>query len=351
MLITQNLEDPILYEPALLEGRACNSLKIITAFTDCERMLSHLISLKDGLAKDNKIYASGIKIEVLLGMRSGSSLTKKKHNNICNTINQVNSTIGMPKISCSYIYTGKEVHSKIYIWSKAGTPEIAYCGSANYTMNAFRKRRECMTSCDPKEAMHYYRILKKDTVNCLSSDVENKIKFSTDDVISEETDKDNLENLNFNIVTSKDPLDKINISLLTTKGDVGHGSGVNWGIRPDGTKRDRNQAYIPYNKPDQKKDFFPDRTNPTDKNCPLFKVVTRESGAFYMRLAQENNKAIQSADSNAIIGRWLRNKLNIPSGEFITKEMLENYGSTHVVFKKYENNIYTLEFEPDTEKT
>ena len=64
-----------------------------------------------------------------------------------------------------------------------------------------------------------------------------------------------------------------------------------------------------------------------------------------MRLAQAGNKGIHSADSNAIIGMWLRKKLGVPSGTFITKEMLENYGSTRVMFKKYEDDIYVLEFE------
>ena len=65
-----------------------------------------------------------------------------------------------------------------------------------------------------------------------------------------------------------------------------------------------------------------------------------------MRLAQAGNKGIHSADSNAIIGMWLRQKLGVPAGTFITKEMLESYGSTRVTFKKYEDDIYVLEFEP-----
>lgn len=64
-----------------------------------------------------------------------------------------------------------------------------------------------------------------------------------------------------------------------------------------------------------------------------------------MRLAQAGEKAIHSAENNAIIGKWIRDKIGVPDGEFITKEMLERYGTTRVVFKKYENNIYILEFE------
>lgn len=34
MLYTKDLEDVILYAPALIDGTACNSLKIISGFTD-----------------------------------------------------------------------------------------------------------------------------------------------------------------------------------------------------------------------------------------------------------------------------------------------------------------------------
>ena len=49
MLYTKDLEDVILYAPALVAGSACSSLKIISGFTDCERISSHLISLLDGI--------------------------------------------------------------------------------------------------------------------------------------------------------------------------------------------------------------------------------------------------------------------------------------------------------------
>jgi hypothetical protein len=49
----------------------------------------------------------------------------------------------------------------------------------------------------------------------------------------------------------------------------------------------------------------------------------------------------------AFIGKWLRDKIGAADGEFITLEMLQKFGSTHVVFKKYPDNIYVLEFEPE----
>ena len=41
-MYTEDFEDKILFTPARKEGEACNHLKIVTAFTDVERISSHL---------------------------------------------------------------------------------------------------------------------------------------------------------------------------------------------------------------------------------------------------------------------------------------------------------------------
>ena len=44
-MYTDNFEEEILFIPARKDGEACNHLKIVTAFTDVERISSHLIKL------------------------------------------------------------------------------------------------------------------------------------------------------------------------------------------------------------------------------------------------------------------------------------------------------------------
>lgn len=63
-----------------------------------------------------------------------------------------------------------------------------------------------------------------------------------------------------------------------------------------------------------------------------------------MRLAQQGDKALHTAESNAILGEWLRKRLRVNSGEFISKEMLESYGKTYVTFRKYKDGTYLLDF-------
>lgn len=63
-----------------------------------------------------------------------------------------------------------------------------------------------------------------------------------------------------------------------------------------------------------------------------------------MRQAQAKGKALETPESNAIIGEWIRHKLGVPDGTYITKQMLDQYGKPKVLFKKYEDGIYTLEY-------
>ena len=60
--------------------------------------------------------------------------------------------------------------------------------------------------------------------------------------------------------------------------------------------------------------------------------------------AQANGKALETPESNAIIGEWIRHKIGVPDGTYITKQMLETADGTTVVFKKFEDGIYTLEY-------
>lgn len=345
--ITSGFDEPILYAPARTELlNPCTSLKIITAFTDCERISTHMIKLSEGMK--NGRLAKGLSVEIILGMTK-SSLSQKKHEDICRLIGFLNTSKGMPKISCRYICNGAEVHSKVYVWlqnNAAGeyTPYIAYCGSLNYTMNAFYKRRESVSLCNASEVYAYYNELRCDTVDCLDPTVAEKLRNIINNTTDAYAEIDNSE-ADYLFYDRKEPIDTLSVSLLRANGsDTGYGSGINWGIRKNGTRRDPNQAYIPYNHKDKKSGFFPDRKSPEDENCPMFKVITRDFGSFHMRMAQQGNKALHSVESNAIIGEWIRKRIGAPSGGYVTKQMLELYGRTYVTFRKYGDEMFLLDF-------
>ena len=354
MFLTDNLENEILFNPAKLSGSACNSLKIVSGFIDCDRISTHLIRLGDG-AKEKR-YSKNITVEVILGMtKSAGGLTERKHSEIRRLVYFLNTSRDMPNFKCSYICSGKATHSKVYVWSKDDKPVIAFCGSVNYTMNAFNNRRETAVSCSPIEANQYYHSLLPDCVDCYDENALSLVKsfkpnsaIATNGISSFNTPAEILEDgieLDYSYYDKLTPVDELSVSLLKADGsDTGYGSGINWGIRRNGTRRNPNQAYIPYNRPDRKVGFFPDRIHPDDANCPIFKVITKDYGSFYMRMAQQNNKALHSAESNAILGEWIRSKIGVASGGYITKQMLLNYGSTKVKFRKYEDGTYLLDF-------
>lgn len=345
--LTSDFDEPVLYAPARTDSvHPCTSLKVITAFTDCERISTHMIKLAEGI-KSNR-FIKGLSIEILLGMTK-SSLSQKKHEDICRMIGFLNSSKGMPKISCRYICNGPEVHSKVYVWTYpeemvGEMPYVAFCGSLNYTMNAFYKRRESVSMCSSIMAYRYYQELLADTIDCFDPAVSEKLKNVINNTADTAVDPDNVEK-DYLVYDEEVPVDTLKVSLLRADGsDTGYGSGINWGIRKNGTRRDQNQAYIPYNRQDKKAGFFPDRVDPEDENCPMFKVITKDFGSFHMRMAQQGNKALHSVESNAILGEWIRKKIGAPSGGYITKQMLELYGKTYVTFRKYEDGTYLLDF-------
>lgn len=275
----------------------------------------------------------------------GSGLTERKHQKILKIVQRMKKDKRFPEFTCSYIYQGKQVHSKVYVWLKEDCPQIAFCGSANYSMQAFRIRRECMTECNAFEACDYFKQLKKDSIFCDNKDISNYVRLAGTEAYDNELDELNIENLSWDKYIKKVPIAVIQISLLKADGsDTGYGSGVNWGIRQNKIPRNPNQAYIPYNIKDRIENFFPDKIDPLTNQYSIFKVIPDEGDPFLMRRAQAGGKGLHSIESNAIIGEYLRKKLKVKSGTFITKEMLINYGKTTITFMKYENDIYLMKY-------
>ena len=69
--ITSKFDEPVLYAPARTEqANPCNSLKIITAFTDCDRISTHMINLQEGMK--NGRFVKGVKVDIILGMTKSS---------------------------------------------------------------------------------------------------------------------------------------------------------------------------------------------------------------------------------------------------------------------------------------
>lgn len=126
----------------------------------------------------------------------------------------------------------------------------------------------------------------------------------------------------------------VTLSLLSRSGETGAKSGLNWGQR---NKCNRNEAYISLPVAVARTGFFP-------LNKQHFTVVTDDHHQFIFRVEQENDKAITTPLSNALLGEYFRNRLGLANGEYVTKQHLLDYGRTDVTFYKLDEEQFYMDF-------
>lgn len=309
-LICKVLLDPI--------RRGANKLIIISGYVSHNMASWHMKRI-------NEESLPPVKISLIAGMYPIEGVNVDLHEGLKDLVNFRDDHYS--SFECKYIYQGVPVHSKVYLWMKDDEPFIAFAGSANYTRNGFGKlQREYVVECDPVEAYAFYQDIESDSIVCNHSEVEEYIKFYKDQKISQ---------VEHDIKHST--LEKVTLSLLTSRGDVGHGSGINWGIRRNGTKREPNQAYISVPVEIARSGFFPlDKTH--------FSAITDDQKQLILRIEQANDKALTTPLNNSLLGEYLRNRIGVANGAFVTKEDLDRYGRTDVTFYKIDDEQFFMDF-------
>ena len=321
MFLTDNFYDGLIVEPK--EGDASlNSLLIFSGYATAA-MASYCL---EDFQKREKF--NGIKINLVVGMTPRDGLKESDHKRFVDLMN------GYPdKFNCSYIMNNHNpVHSKLYVWCEDETPKIAFTGSANYTQTAFLSSRqgEVVVDCSPKLAFEYFNSFDSDTVYCNHAEVESfvrlyKSKMSSSESAPSSSGREGFSDMPF-----------VSVSFITNKGNIGERSGLNWGQRPE-VRRDPNQAYIPLKAEIYRTDFFPEIKK-------HFTVLTDDNKTLTCSRAQQNGKAIHTPLNNSHMGEYFRNRLGVPNGNPITKEHLEQYGRTDVVFYKIDEENYYMDF-------
>jgi len=128
------------------------------------------------------------------------------------------------------------------------------------------------------------------------------------------------------------PNSVVTISFLDIAGQVPTKSGLNWGHR---NGRDRNQAYLSI-KGNARFGFLPHRAVP-------FTLQTDDGHRFICVVAQDENKAIETQNSNSELGLYIRQRIGVPSGQLIVLNDLVNYGRTDFTIIKNDDGTYTLD--------
>ena len=230
--------------------------------------------------------------------------------------------------NCYYRIVSPDVHSKVYVWMADDKPIKAFVGSANYTEPGFLRTRQenAMVESDAKEAYDYYCSVLSGTMEITHDDIENHIRFYRNEH-EDQLDGDS---------------DCISISLLTRDGEVAERSGLNWGQRPE-YNRNRNQAYIQIGAAVARSGFFP--PGPDQR----FTVVTDDGLSMTAVRAQKDivsrgGDAIETPEGNHILGAYFRARLGVPGGTLVTRQHLEAYGRTDVVFCKLDEDEFSMDF-------
>ena len=319
MLYQAGFRDHILIDPI---RNGADRLKIISGYATHTMASWHIKEISSQVPER-------VDIHLIVGMCQYDGISAFVHNGFKSLV--TGSTPTQSSFTCQYVTEGPPVHSKLYLWEKNGNPFCAYLGSANYTQTAFSAARsELLHSCDPQEASGYYDSIEPKTMYCTHAEIEDRIRLMPTHKIleAEEAPLISLRGSGVSHVT---------LSLLTRDNDVGHGSGINWGHRRNGIKREPNQAYIPLPTSVARSGFFP-------LGKSHFSVLTDDNKQLIFRVEQDNNKAITTPLNNSQIGEYLRCRIGVANGAFITKQILLDYGRTDITFYKLDEEQYFMDF-------
>lgn len=316
-IISTELFDRALIEP-LRQG--ADKLCVVSGYATATMVLRHV---EFALAMTPRKKFS---IDLIVGMAVQDGLEKRNHN----TFVDLQTDRYDIDFNCSYVVGRPPVHSKLYTWLQGSRPVSAFSGSANYTQNAFSpSMKEILTAINPAHSFDYFNQIKGEVQNCSSENIGEFINFYDRKIIT--------------IVENDDPdqnthdLQSVTLSLLSARtGETPTRSGINWGQRPE-EGREPNQAYINIPAPIGRSGFFPERGQ-------VFTIETDDGKQLICRRGQDDGKGLQTTLNNSHMGEYLRFRLGVANGAYVTKADLLRYGRTDVTIYKTDEETYYMDF-------
>lgn len=284
-------------------------------------------SMASWLLKTFEEYGiSDITVELIIGSTIKEGIDNISHDGFKELQGDRYSKI-YKNFTCSYLYQGSIPKTNLFIWLKDNVPICAYSGSYEFTQaSLLRKCDNTLISCKPVDAYKKYEAAVNRSIFCNHAEVEDYV------IVRLQSNSPVLFQSNFDDHV-------IHLSFLTRTGEVGKRSGLNWGQRQG---RNKNEAYIPLPINIATSGFFP-------LNKQHFLVVTDDHHTLLLRVEQQNDKAITTPASNALLGEYFRNRLELPNGAYVHTSDLINYGRTDVSFIKIDDEQYYMDFSINTE--
>ena len=324
-MLTENLFKTVLVAPA---AAGADTLLIVSGYASPPMVRKHFKHL--GAKK---------RIQLIIGMTSIEGIQRVFHQAFVKMARED----FRGRFECRYISTRPAVHSKAYVWLKDGYPAAAFIGSANYSQEAFLRRRELLIPGVPSAVAGYYKLLRKHSIDCLDASVEDHIRL-TEFQRRQPTHRPprplTPRTAPRHAITTS--AESITVSLLNRKGDTGKHSRLNWSQRPGRSRP--NEAYIHIGTAIGNSDFFPPRGQ-------HFTLVTDDGQDIDAVIAQGGNKAIHSFKDNSILGRYFRTRLGVAQDARIRPQDLRRYGRTNVEFQHVAEDTYFMDFSVPPETT
>jgi hypothetical protein len=298
----------------LSEGLDCDELLIVSGYVGPGPLM-------------NLTLVDGIKLNVIFGLAT-ESVSKQLHEELLRIENE-NKRIKI-------FYSNVPSHVKIYMWRKKGVPVYCVNGSANFTSNGllkpFREILALVPASQFKSILSYIKIIQDKSFSL--REYVPKLKISNAD------DED----------VRVQPADGsfISGSLYAEK------SKINWGH--GGAHNHKRDAYIPISVADIKghPHLFPAKTENKGlrnaDNDPIDMIW--DDGTVMVGILEGTQKVngercpnkIGSFKDKKILGDYLRLRMGIEPGKFVTELDFINYGRDNIGIKKIGDSTYQMDF-------
>lgn len=286
----------------------------------------------------NRLADLPLNSTVIYGMYGDRGIQNRLHNAL------INVQISIPNINI--YYSTVPIHSKCYIWKNQNSIQHALIGSANFSTNGL--------------TTPYREILAETTFDTFQplDDYINRVMSNSilcTDIQEVRNGREVIERPNIQIST-----EFCRMSLLDRGGNIHQKSGLNWMFSEGHVSY--NDAYITIKKDyiRQYPTLFPPKQDFTtmsniggrkNRHNDIVEIIWDDG--FTMDALLEGSqeeygvkypKQISSFPRKNILGEYIRHRLNIPSGEFITKEDLLRYGRTDIDVSLLDESVYYFDF-------
>jgi len=298
----------------LSEGLDCDELLIVSGYVSPGPLM-------------NLTLVDGIKLNVIFGLAT-ESVSKQLHEEL--------QKIELENSKISIFYSNIPSHVKIYMWRKKGVPVYCVNGSANFTSNGllkpFREILALVPASQFKSVLSYVGLIQ-DSAFSLNQFVP-KVK-----VVKENLDEVKPKSSDGSFLSG---------SLYAEK------SKINWGHSNAHTHP--RDAYIPISSSDVKEfpDLFPAKTVSRGlgyaDNDPI--DIVWDDGVVMIGILEGTQSVsgerypnkIGTYRDKKILGDYLRHRMGLYPGAFVTEADFIKYGRDNVGIRKIGESTYQFDF-------